>query len=437
MSTVSGTNRSETLPDNDYKFRIKAIDTSGNESEYSSEVVLTIPLVDDEAPTRPNNLEGVVDGYNVTLNWDASTDNVAIENYELEQATFPDTDFVSVTKIITSNLIATVSLANNRYLFRVRAKDTSGNYSPYSFDILKEVSVDAHNPTAPSSLNVTINEDDAELNWIASTDDVEVASYKAFATLESDTDWSNARQAGFTADTTTYTFTGLENGNYKFKVYAIDTSQKESDDSNIATATVNYVPEVATADAGEDQTITYPTNEADLTGVGNPNYDTIDSYVWSTIGSNGITVQDYNTSTPRLLNLKEYTTFQARVTITYADGVAVQDEMRVWIDPSTGTVPFRVVTDDNIVLEIPNGDTTIYYWTLNQDSNSNIYGSGRIEDSMLWSKESGPDTPDFYSADSPGVNVGLQEGTYVFRLTATDDLGNTAFDDITITVNQL
>jgi hypothetical protein len=56
--------------------------------------------------------------------------------------------------------------------------------------------------------------------------------------------------------------------------------------------------------------------------------------------------------------------------------------------------------------------------------------------STAWTQVSGPNTATIVSASSLTTSLtGLITGTYVFRLTATDDLGATAHDDVSIRIN--
>lgn len=55
--------------------------------------------------------------------------------------------------------------------------------------------------------------------------------------------------------------------------------------------------------------------------------------------------------------------------------------------------------------------------------------------SYQWTQESGPNNATLTTADSADMTAGdLVEGVYVFRLTVTDDEGETGFDDVSITV---
>jgi hypothetical protein len=69
-----------------------------------------------------------------------------------------------------------------------------------------------------------------------------------------------------------------------------------------------------------------------------------------------------------------------------------------------------------------------------------LSGSGSDADGSIasysWSKVSGPSGSSFSSTTSASTTVsGLVQGTYVFRLTVTDNLGATGSDDVTVTVN--
>ena len=76
---------------------------------------------------------------------------------------------------------------------------------------------------------------------------------------------------------------------------------------------------------------------------------------------------------------------------------------------------------------------------LPSNSGTEMVGSATDDgsiDSVAWSQVSGPNTAVLTGANQTNVTVsGLIIGTYVFRLTATDDQANTAFDDVEVKVS--
>jgi hypothetical protein len=82
---------------------------------------------------------------------------------------------------------------------------------------------------------------------------------------------------------------------------------------------------------------------------------------------------------------------------------------------------------NNIVLTLPTNSTTL--------TGSGTDTDGKIA-SYSWSKVSGPATFTLGSANAMTTTVSnLVEGTYMFRLTVTDDDGATKTDDVMVTVN--
>lgn len=68
-------------------------------------------------------------------------------------------------------------------------------------------------------------------------------------------------------------------------------------------------------------------------------------------------------------------------------------------------------------------------------SGSGTGGGGSVS-SYAWTRISGPNTPTIVSASSASTNVtGMIAGTYVFRLTVTNSLSQTATDDITVIIS--
>ncbi|MBE1486694.1 fibronectin type III domain-containing protein [Plantactinospora soyae] len=106
-----------------FTFGIRAVDAAGNSSPFA--IIRFGPQPETVPPTAPTNLRltGPQNGhYRVT--WDASRDNVFVAGYEVQQ-----TGTVSAVTMVGDTFAYGVSRGFGIYMFRVRAFDSSGNFS--------------------------------------------------------------------------------------------------------------------------------------------------------------------------------------------------------------------------------------------------------------------------------------------------------------------
>ncbi|CAL2105989.1 exported hypothetical protein [Tenacibaculum sp. 190524A02b] len=111
-----------------YTFFIRAKDAAGNTSTPSSTVnATTTSSSDNQAPSAPSNLRtSNITETSLTLNWNASTDNVGVTGYEVYQGSSKLTTINAITYNVTG------LSENTSYTFSVRAKDAAGNTSAAS-----------------------------------------------------------------------------------------------------------------------------------------------------------------------------------------------------------------------------------------------------------------------------------------------------------------
>ena len=124
-----------------YTYRVRAIDAGGNLGGYSSAVSATTPAAggggggsDTQPPTAPTSLTAnSASGVAITLSWGASTDNVGVAGYLIEQCLGTGcTAFAQVTSASTSPYTVAGLASSTSYTFRIRASDAAGNLSAYS-----------------------------------------------------------------------------------------------------------------------------------------------------------------------------------------------------------------------------------------------------------------------------------------------------------------
>ena len=224
-----------------YAFTVAAFDAAGNSSPASAPRSVTTgsppPVADTTAPSTPTGLStSGVTASQVTLAWQASTDNVGVTGYRV----YRDGSLVGTT---SSTTFTDSGLASNTsYIFTVAAFDAAGNSSPSSAP--RSVTTSAGSPppppadtTAPStptglsSSNVTASQ--VTLAWQASTDNVGVTGYRVYR---------DGSLAG-TASSTSFTNSGLAaNTSYVFTVAAFDAAGNSSSQSAQRSVTTSAPP---------------------------------------------------------------------------------------------------------------------------------------------------------------------------------------------------
>jgi chitodextrinase len=174
---------------------------------------------DTTAPSVPGNfLVNELDG-KLSLSWNASTDNIGIQHYEV----YKNGTLLTTT---TSTSADVLGVNGTDIEVKVRAVDTSDNKSSFTSAIVKYPK-DNLPPYEPIGLTVVITDYQATLSWSEHTA-TDFRRYKLYRNLT----LVHSTPIG-SKTTTTYTFTGLTNqSNYSLGVAAEDTSFNLS---NIAT----------------------------------------------------------------------------------------------------------------------------------------------------------------------------------------------------------
>ncbi len=180
-----------------------------------------------------------------------------------------------------------------------------------------------------------------------------------------------------------------------------------------------------TANAGSDQTLTLPTNTTTFIGTGTDSDGSISGYLWSKVSGPAATLINATTTTLTVNDLVEGTyTFELEVTDN---------------DGNTGVDQVKLIVEPVFVNQAPSSNAGLNQ-TITLPTNSlNLTGSGSDTDgtitTYLWTKQSGPNAT-ITNSNQPTLSLAdLLEGSYVFRLTVTDNNSATAFDEVIVTVN--
>jgi ribosomal protein L14 len=172
-----------------------------------------------------------------------------------------------------------------------------------------------------------------------------------------------------------------------------------------------------------------PINSTILTGSGFDPDGTIVSYMWSRIsGPATFIIVNANTASTGLNGLVQGT-YVFRLTVTDNSGATATDNVTVTVNAATAA-PNQAPTANagsDITLVLPINSTILTGSGYDPDGTIVSYG---------WTRVSGPATFTIVSANTAATGLnGLVQGTYVFRLTVTDNSGATATDIVTITVS--
>jgi len=202
------------------------------------DLVLTLNGNDAQAPTAPTNLSATaLTQSSLTLNWTASTDNIAVTGYDI----YHNGIKINTSLITTTTYNVTGLSAATAYQFYAQAIDAAGNISANS-NTINISTPDTQAPAAPSALtSSSLAAASVTLSWTASTDNVGVSGYDVY-------------RGGIKINTslvtsTTYNVAGLTSATaYQFYIQAKDAAGNTSANSNtISITTPDNLPPAAPA----------------------------------------------------------------------------------------------------------------------------------------------------------------------------------------------
>jgi len=225
VGTTATTTYSDTglTPGTSYSYTVAAYDAAGNTSaQTSASAFSTLP--DTTAPSVPTGLTSPSKTMTtITLNWTASTDNVAVTGYKVYR------NGTQVGSPTTTTYTDTSLTPGTSYSYTVAATDAAGNTSAQTSASAFSTLADTQAPTVPTGLTITTQTaGNVGIKWTASTDNVAVTGYKVYR---------NGSQIGTTA-AVTYTDTTAPTGTYSYTVSAYDAGNNNSAQSTTLAVTV-------------------------------------------------------------------------------------------------------------------------------------------------------------------------------------------------------
>jgi len=275
---------------------------------------------------------------------------------------------------------------------------------------------------AGADKNITLPVNNVSLSGTATDADGSISSYAWSMTSGPSTPVLSG------TNSTTLSVSNLIAGTYLFRLTATDNNGAAAWDEVAvivapATAPVNQAP---TANAGTDKAITLPVNSISLTGSGSDPDGTIVAYAWTyRSGPSVPALTAANTATVTAGNLVAGT-YVMRLTVTDNGGLTAFDDVNIVVTSSTANLPPVANAGPDKTITLPTSSVT-------------LYGSGTDPDGTIvtytWTYRSGPATPTLSGAKTATLKASnLKAGTYVFRLTVKDNLGKTAWDEVSVIV---
>ena len=356
----------------------------------------------------------------ITINGSGSDPDGGSVSFAWTQTSGPN--IATLANEATADLTAS-NLVEGTYVFRLTVTDDENDtaFDEMSVTVNPEANTDPPLADAGSDQNIALPTNSITINGSGSDPDGGSVSF-AWTQTSGPNIATLANEA--TADLTA---SNLVEGTYVFRLTVTDDENDTAFDEMSVTVNPEANTDPPLADAGSDQNIALPTNSITINGSGSDPDGGSVSFAWTqTSGPNIATLANEATADLAASNLVEGT-YVFRLTVTDDENDAAFDEMSVTVNPEANTDPplANAGTDQNITL--PTNSIT-------------INGSGSDPDggsvSFAWTQTSGPNIATLSNeATADLASSNLVEGTYVFRLTVTDDENDATFDEVSVVVS--
>jgi hypothetical protein len=413
-STVTGLTVAGT-----YQLRLSATDNGGATSNDVMQIIVN------PAPNVPPVANAGTDK-NITLPTSSVTQvgsgtdaDGTISAYLWTKVSGPGSStIVSPTQATTviNNLVA------GTYIFNLRVTDNVGATASDQVTII----VNAANvpPTANAGTNqtITLPTNSVTLTGSGTDPDGTIASYS----------WTKiSGPATFTIVSPTSATTVVNNliaGTYVFQLVVTD--NQGATGSATVQVLVNAAPppnQPPVVNAGIDKNIALPTNSITQVGSATDPDGTVVSYAWTKISGPATFTIVTPTASSTVINNLVQGTYVFQLTATDNQGATGTDQMTVIVNPAPNIPPVTNAGPDQTIT-LPTTTTTLAGSATDQDGTITAH---------TWSFISGPATPTITTPTSytSGVTGLTVAGSYILRLTATDNSTATTTDDMIILVN--
>ncbi|MCC6834859.1 MAG: tandem-95 repeat protein [Cytophagales bacterium] len=397
-----------------YVFRLTVTDNLG----ATSNDLVTLTVIDSNQAPVANA------GSTVTVTLPTNSTNLlgsgtdadgSVATYLWTQVSGPS----SATLTNAGNPTVTVSnLQQGSYVFRLTVTDDEGatGTATVTVTVVNPATNQAPFANAGPDRTITLPVNSIVLTGTANDLDGSIASYN----------WSilSGPAATLTNQTTNVvTVSNMIAGSYLIRLTVTDNLGATAVDNVLVTVNPAVVNQTPTVNAGPNQAITLPVNTINLTATANDPDGSISTYLWEKVTGPAATLAGTATQTLAATNLLEGV-YVFRITVTDNIGATASDEVTVTV--TSINQPPVVVASNNVTITLPTSSTTLTAVASDPDGSISTY---------LWTNTSGPSAPTLSGITTQTLDASnLIAGTYVFRITVTDNESATAFDDVTVVV---
>jgi hypothetical protein len=399
-----------------FSYELEVTDNSGATARDT--VYITIQPALNAAPVaNAGNDQSITLPVNsVNLNGTGMDSDGTIQSYTWSQLSGPGTAAIQTPASASTSVNG---LMAGVYIFRLTVKDNSG--ATGSDNVVITVSPQANQaPTANagSDQTITLPANSVNLNGSGTDPDGNISSYEwVKISGPSGSVLSNQNSA-------TAAVTGMNAGTYQFQLTVTDNSGATASDLVMITVlpAANQAPVV---NAGPDMEFSLPTNSVTLSGTASDPDGSVSSTKWRKLtGPTGPVIQN---STWPVTNVNGFIagiyTYEFRATDN--NNAISRDTLKITVYAAN---------------QAPSADAGINQVITLPENSVALTGSGTDADGQItgyeWTQVSGPGTANITEATNANTAVtNLEEGTYVFRLTVTDNLHATGSDQVVVTVN--
>ena len=403
------------LSEGTYTFEIKATDNDGATSTDRVNVTV-LPETQNESPRADAGPDKTI---TLPVNWvqlnGSGTDpDGTIEEYSWKKMSGGNAVIVSPSSASTE----ITDLEEGEYEFRLIVRDNDGDAhsNNVKVTVLPEVANQRPLVNAGQDQNITLPLNSVDVEGSATDPDGNIERV-----LWSQTQGGNATIVN---PESLYTkITDLEAGTYEFRLQAWDNDGDVAGDRIIVTVLPEAVNQRPVVNAGQDIQITLPENTVTVNGTASDPDGTISSTLWEKISGGTVIIEEPSKLSTRISNLTEGT-YTFRLTARDNSGETSADNITVTVLPEPNELPVVTASGD-ITITLPENTVSVSATASDED--------GAVS-SVQWTRVSGGQANIVTPGSLTTEITDLQEGSYTFRITATDDDGGSGSDELTVTV---